>query len=215
MIIAIDGSAASGKGTLAKRIATHFNLSYLDTGALYRAIGLQLLSAGQDPKIITEKQCVNLCSELDITLTASPLIRSEKVAELASTVAAMPAVREALLHLQREFAAAPPDTNGAILDGRDIGTVVLPDADFKFFIDANIRIRAKRRTKELLQAGQSVMFQHVLKDLQARDVRDRSRSAAPLRPADDAIIIDTSGMGADAVLNVAMSHIAACSNSTS
>ena len=215
MIIAIDGSAASGKGTLAKRIAKHLSLSYLDTGALYRAVGLQLLNAGQDPKIINEKQCVNLCSELDITLTASPLIRSEKVAELASTVAAMPAVRAALLHLQREFAAAPPDPNGAILDGRDIGTVVLPDADFKFFIDANIRIRAERRTKELLQAGQSVIYSQVLSDLQERDNRDRSRLAAPLRPADDAIIIDTSSMGADAVMNVAMSHIAARSDLTS
>ena len=133
MIIAIDGSAASGKGTLAKRIAKHFSLSYLDTGALYRADGQKLLSDGQDTKSIDEKQCVELCLELDITLTTSPLIRSEKVAEMASVVAAMPAVRAALLNLQRKFAAAPPDPNGAILDGRDIGTVVLPDADFKFF----------------------------------------------------------------------------------
>ena len=215
MIIAIDGSAASGKGTLAKRIARHFSLSYLDTGSLYRAVGLQLLSAGQDSHNIIEKQCIDVCYELDITLTTSPLIRSEKVAEMASVVAAMPLVRAALLDLQRKFAAAPPDPNGAILDGRDIGTVVLPNADFKFFIDANICIRAERRTKELLQAGQSVMFQHVLEDLQARDIRDRSRSAAPLRPADDAIIIDTSGMGADAVMNVAVSYIAAYSDSTS
>jgi cytidylate kinase len=212
MIIAIDGSAASGKGTLAKRIAKYFSLSYLDTGALYRAVGLQLLSAGHVSKYISEKQCVKICSELDITLTTSPLIRSEKVAKIASVVAAMPSVRAALLDLQREFAAAPPEPNGAILDGRDIGTVVLPDADFKFFIDANICIRAERRTKELLQAGQSVMFQDVLTDLQERDKRDRSRLAAPLRPANDAIILDTSAVGVDAVMNMAISHIAACSD---
>ena len=207
MIIAIDGSAASGKGTLAKRLATHLGLSHLDTGALYRAVGLQLLNAGQEPKNINENQCVKSCVELDIALTTSPLIRSEKVAEMASVVAAMPAVRAALLDLQRQFAATPPDPKGAILDGRDIGTVVLPHADFKFFIDADINTRAERRTKELLQAGQSVMFRDVLTDMQERDSRDKSRSAAPLRPADDAISIDTSGMDANDVLALALSHI--------
>ena len=207
MIIAIDGSAASGKGTLAQRLAAHLGLSYLDTGALYRAVGLQLLNAGQEPKNISENQCVNSCFELDIALTTSPLIRSEKVAEMASVVAAMPAVRAALLDLQRQFAATPPDTKGAILDGRDIGTVVLPHADFKFFIDADINTRAERRTKELLQAGQSVMFRDVLSDMQERDSRDRFRSAAPLRPARDAISIDTSSMDADDVLALALSHI--------
>ena len=207
MIIAIDGSAASGKGTLAKRLATHLGLSHLDTGALYRAVGLQLLNAGQDPKNINVNQCVRLCVELDIALTTSPLIRSEKVAEMASVVAAMPAVRAALLDLQRQFAATPPDPKGAILDGRDIGTVVLPHADFKFFIDADINTRAERRTKELLQAGQSVMFRDVLSDMQERDSRDRFRSAAPLRPARDAISIDTSSMDADDVLALALSHI--------
>ena len=207
MIIAIDGSAASGKGTLAKRLATHLGLSHLDTGALYRAVGLQLLNAGQDPKNINENQCVKSCVELDVALTTSPLIRSEKVAEMASVVAAMPAVRAALLDLQRHFAATPPDPKGAILDGRDIGTVVLPHADFKFFIDADINTRAQRRTKELLQTGQSVMFRDVLSDMQGRDSRDRSRSAAPLRPADDAISIDTSRMDANDVLALALSHI--------
>ena len=207
MIIAIDGSAASGKGTLAKRLATHLGLSHLDTGALYRAVGLQLLNAGQNPKNINVNQCVRSCVELDIALTTSPLIRSEKVAEMASVVAAMPAVRAALLDLQRQFAATPPDPKGAILDGRDIGTVVLPHADFKFFIDADINTRAERRTKELLQAGQSVMFRDVLSDMQERDSRDRFRSAAPLRPARDAISIDTSSMDADDVLALALSHI--------
>ena len=152
-------------------------------------------------------QCVKSCNELDIALTTSPLIRSEKVAEMASVVAEMPAVRAALLDRQRQFAATPPDPKGAILDGRDIGTVVLPHADFKFFIDADINTRAERRTKELLQAGQSVIFRDVLTDMQERDSRDKSRSAAPLRPADDAISIDTSSMDADDVLALALSHI--------
>ena len=211
MIIAIDGSAASGKGTLAKRLAKHFGLSHLDTGALYRAVGLQLLNTGYDPKNIDENQFIKLCVELDFTLTTSPLIRTERVAEMASLVAASPVVRAALLDLQRQFAAAPPERNGAILDGRDIGTVVLPDADIKFFIDANINTRAERRTKELLQAGQSVMFTDVLLDMQERDKRDRCRSDSPLRPADDAIVIDTSTMDADDVMVLALSHINALS----
>lgn len=211
MIIAIDGSAASGKGTLAKQLARHLGLAYLDTGGLYRAVALQLLDAGQDPKNINEKQCVDFSLQLDLDLAQSPLIRSDNVAEMASIVAAMPTVRAALLSLQRQFAAHPPNGSGAILDGRDIGTVVLPNADIKFFIDANINIRAERRTKELIQAGQSVMFRDVLTEMQDRDNRDRSRSAAPLRPADDAITIDTSKMDANTVLALAHSHIAALS----
>ena len=209
MIIAIDGSAASGKGTLAKGLAKHFGLSHLDTGTLYRAVGLQLLNAGQSEKNIEEDQCVKSCQKLDIAMTTSPLIRSEKVAKMASLVAAMPAVRLALLDLQRQFAAAPPNPNGAILDGRDIGTVVLPDADIKFFIDADIHTRAERRTKELLQAGNSVMFEDVLTAMQERDGRDSSRSEAPLRPADDAIIIDTSDMDIEYLMAFALSRITA------
>ena len=211
MIIAIDGSAASGKGTLAKQLAMHLGLAHLDTGGLYRAVALQLLNAGQNPKNITEKQCIEFCLQLDLDLTQSSLIRSDNVAEMASIVAAIPAARAVLLKLQRQFAAQPPNGSGAILDGRDIGTVVLPNADIKFFIDADIDIRAERRTKELIQAGQSVMFRDVLKEMQERDNRDRSRTAAPLRPADDAITIETSKMDADAVLALAQSHIAALS----
>ena len=207
MIIAIDGSASSGKGTLAKRLAKHFSLSHLDTGTLYRAVGLQLLNDGYDPKNINENQYIKLCVELDITLTTSPLIRTERVAKMASLVAAVPVVRTALLDLQRQFAATPPEQNGAILDGRDIGTVVLPNADIKFFLDANINTRAERRTKELLQARQSVMFREVLLDMQERDRRDRCRSDSPLRPADDAIVIDTSTMDADDVMALALLHI--------
>ena len=208
MIIAIDGSAASGKGTLAKRVAAEFGYDYLDTGALYRAVALSLLKAGVNSNNIDEKQAVNSASKLDLSLTQTAEIRTDNVAALASIVAAISPVRAELLALQRSFATAPPSGKGAVLDGRDIGTIVLPDADIKFFIDADLDIRAERRTKELLQAGQSVMFRDVLTDMQERDARDRSRSAAPLRPADDAITIDTSTMDRDAVLGLALSHVA-------
>jgi cytidylate kinase len=207
MIIAIDGSAASGKGTLAKRLAADLGFDYLDTGALYRAVALSLLKAGADGDNINEKQAVRLSASLDLELTQSPEIRNDRIASLASQVAALGPVRAELLTLQRAFAATPPHGNGAVLDGRDIGTIVLPNADLKFFIDADIDIRAERRTKELLQAGQSVMFRDVLAEMQARDDRDRTRSVAPLRAADDAITIDTSSMDAAAVLALALSHI--------
>ena len=207
MIIAIDGSAASGKGTLAKRVAAEFGHDYLDTGALYRAVALRLLNAGANSNKIVEKQAVNAASTLNLLLTQTAEIRTDKVAALASIVAAIGPVRAELLSLQRAFAAAPPSGRGAVLDGRDIGTIVLPDANLKFFIDADLDIRAERRTKELLQAEQSVMFCDVLADMKARDDRDRTRSVAPLKAADDAIIIDTSKMEASAVLAVALSHI--------
>jgi len=208
VIIAIDGSAASGKGTLAKRVATEFGYDYLDTGALYRAVALSLLKAGVNSNNIDEKQAVNSASELDLSLTQTAEIRTDNVAALASIVAAISPVRAELLALQRSFATAPPSGKGAVLDGRDIGTIVLPDADIKFFIDADLDIRAERRTKELLQAGQSVMFRDVLADMKARDDRDRTRSVAPLKAADDAITIDTSNTDAAAVLALALSHIA-------
>ena len=207
MIIAIDGSAASGKGTLAKRVAAEFSYDYLDTGALYRAVALSLLKAGVNSSNIDEKQSVNAASTLDFSLTQTTEIRTDKVAALASVVAAIGAVRAELLALQRSFAAAPPSGKGAVLDGRDIGTIVLPDADIKFFIDADLDIRAERRTKELLQAGQSVMLRNVLAEMRARDDRDRTRSVAPLKVADDAITIDTSKTDAAAVLALVLSHI--------
>jgi cytidylate kinase len=207
VIIAIDGSAASGKGTLAKAVARHFDYDYLDTGALYRALALSLMDAGANLDEIEENQAVEMASTLDLALTQSPLIRSDEVAGLASKVAAIGPVRQQLLALQRHFARAPAGGRGAVLDGRDIGTVVLPDADVKFFIDAAIEVRAARRTKELLQAGQSAMFRDVLAEMQARDERDRTRSVAPLRAADDAITIDTSDVDASTVLARALAHI--------
>ena len=207
MIIAIDGSAASGKGTLAKRVAAEFGYDYLDTGALYRAVALSLLNAGAKISNIDEKQAVTATLTLDLSLTQAAEIRTDKVAALASIVAAINPVRAELLALQRAFAAAPPSGKGAVLDGRDIGTIVLPNADIKFFIDADLDIRAERRTKELLQAGQSVMFRDVLEDMKARDDRDRTRQVAPLKATDDAITIDTSKTDATAVLALALSYI--------
>ena len=207
MIIASDGSAASGKGTLAKRVAAELGYDYLDTGALYRAVALSLLTAGMKSNDIDEKQAVKIASTLDLSLTQTAEIRTDRVAALASIVAAIGRVRAELLALQRAFATAPPSGKGVVLDGRDIGTIVLPDADLKFFIDADLDIRAKRRTKELLQAEQSVMFRDVLAEMTARDDRDRTRLVAPLKAADDAITIDTSKMDASEVLALALSHI--------
>ena len=211
MIIAIDGSAASGKGTLAKSLARQLGYDYLDTGALYRAVGLSLIKAGVNPDNIVENQAIDIAKSLDLDLTNSPLIRDDRVADMASRVAAITPVRAALLDLQRRFAATPQSGRGAILDGRDIGTVVLPSADLKLFIDAAIETRAKRRTKELHDAGQSAMFRDVLADMQARDKRDRTRSVAPLRAADDAITIDTTTMDAAAVLALALTYVEAAS----
>lgn len=209
MIIAIDGSAASGKGTLAKRLAEHFNLAHLDTGTLYRALGLQLMQSGVTADSATEKQAAAMVAGLDLSLTGSADIRTDAVAGMASIVASMPSVRTAFTGLQRDFAARPPHGEGAVLDGRDIGSVILPDADFKFFIDADLDARAGRRTRELQANGQSVMFRDVLEDMRQRDERDRGRATAPLKAADDALVIDTSTMDADGVFSLALVHIGA------
>ena len=207
MIIAIDGSAASGKGTLAKQIAKYLGYDYLDTGALYRAVALSLLRDGMDENNINENQAINCASALDLTLVNSSQIRSDTVANLASKLAVLQSVRAELLSLQRGFAESPPLGKGAVLDGRDIGTIVLPEADRKFFLDADINIRAHRRTKELRQSGQSAMFRDILADLKARDDRDRSRSTSPMRAADDAVTIDTSKLDASSVLALALTYI--------
>ena len=207
MIIAVDGSAASGKGTLAKRLAERFNLAHLDTGSLYRALGLALLQSGETPETIQEIIAAKAVTALDLSLADSAEIRTDRVAGMASVIAAMPTVRAGLVALQREFAATPPQGEGAVLDGRDIGSVILPDADFKFFIDADLEVRAGRRTRELHAAGQSVMFRDVLEDMRDRDHRDRQRQAAPLKAAEGALIIDSSELDADGVFERAMDHI--------
>ena len=207
MIIAVDGSAASGKGTLAKRLAHHFDLAHLDTGGLYRALALHLMRAGVTADSAAEHSAAAQIAGLDLTLLESTAIRDDGVATMASVIAAMPAVRDGFMTLQRNFASRPPTGKGAVLDGRDIGSVVLPDAPVKFFVDADIEVRAARRTNELQAAGQSVMFRDVLADMQARDARDRGRSIAPLRAVEDAKLIDTSDLDADQVFTVALAHI--------
>ena len=207
MIIAVDGSAASGKGTLAKRLAAHFGLAHLDTGSLYRCLALHLLGSGHDPDTISEAVAATAVNGLDLSSAGTPAIRTDRVAGMASVVAAMPSVRHNFVDFQRHFASDTPDHLGAILDGRDIGSVILPDADFKFFIDADLETRAERRSRELQDAGQSVMFRDVLEDMRDRDRRDRERSTAPLKAADGAMIIDTTRLDADGVFALATSHI--------
>jgi CMP/dCMP kinase len=202
MIIAIDGPAASGKGTLARGLARHFNLNHLDTGSLYRAVALQALRRG-DPSDSAIAETA--ARDLDASLLHDPRLREERVSDASSIVAAIPAVRSALLAFQRDFARRAP---GAVLDGRDIGTIVCPDADIKFFLTASLEARADRRTKELQASGAGAIYQRVLEDMTARDARDGARRTAPLRAAADAVVIDTSLIGADAVFAAALNAIA-------
>jgi len=195
-VIAVDGPAASGKGTLARRLAARYGLRHLDTGLVYRAVGLKVLSEGLDP--VAAARAVTL-ADLD-----RPELRSEEVAQAASKVAAIPEVRTALRALQRRFAETPP---GAVLDGRDIGTVVFPDAGAKIFIDASLELRAERRHRELLERGVASIYSRVLQDMKARDARDRDREVAPLTPAKDALVIDSSKLDADGVFALAVAHI--------
>lgn len=193
-IIAIDGPAASGKGTLARRLAEYFGYHHLDTGSLYRAVGLRVLSNGKDPAIKDNAiEAALSISDRDFT---DPRLRQEKVGQAASVVSAIPEVRDILLDYQRQFASRP---EGSILDGRDIGTVVCPDADIKIFMTASIEARAKRRHDELQEQGIEVVFESVVEDLVERDERDKHRTAAPLIPAPDAIQIDTTNMEVEEV----------------
>ncbi len=194
MIVAIDGPAAAGKGTLARRLAAALGYVYLDTGALYRAVAKSVLDAGGDPD--DPAAAAAHAEALDPAILDDPGLRGEAVGAAASRVAALPAVRAALLAFQRRVAATPP---GAVLDGRDTGTVVCPDAELKLFVTAGIEERARRRLQELRSQGQTLMLPQVLAELAVRDSRDRSRLAAPLRPAGDAVEIDTTGMAPDAV----------------
>jgi CMP/dCMP kinase len=203
MIIAVDGPAASGKGTLAKRLARHFDLAHLDTGSLYRTVALKALALGDPADAAVAERAARA---LDLSLLEDPALRSDAAAEAASVVAAVPGVRAALLQFQRDFAHR---AGGAVLDGRDIGTVICPDADTKLFLTASPEARAERRTRELRAAGQEAIYQRVLDDMKARDARDRARRSAPLQPADDAIVIDTSSLDADAVFAAALAAIAA------
>jgi cytidylate kinase len=206
VIIAIDGPAASGKGTLARRLAGHFNLAHLDTGKLYRAAALHALVAGGDPADPALAEAA--AKRVRAGDLADPRLREERVAQAASVVAAMPGVRAALLAFQRDFARhPPPGTAGAVLDGRDIGTVICPDADAKLFVTASLEARAGRRFRELREGGASVIYDRVLQDMKDRDARDRERQAAPLAPAGDALVLDTTALDADAAFTAAVAFI--------
>ena len=189
MIIAVDGPAASGKGTIAKALARHYGLPHLDTGLLYRAVGIAVLRAGGDPT--DEDEAFHACT-LDEALLSDPGLKSEAAGRAASIVSAHRSVRAALLEIQREFARQP---GGAVLDGRDIGTVIAPEAEAKLFVTATPEIRARRRFEELTGMGLSVIYEHVLSDIRARDTRDSGRGIAPLRQAEDAALLDTSELG--------------------
>ena len=188
ILIAVDGPAASGKGTIARALAEHFSLPHMDTGALYRAVALNLWRWGGDPS--SEFEAVRACEDIGVS-PADPELRSEPVSKIASRISAYPAVRAALLERQCEFAAQP---GGAVLDGRDIGTVIAPDADAKLFVTASAEVRAQRRVRELLTRGMPAHYEDVLLDLRSRDERDAGREAAPLAEAADAERLDTSEM---------------------
>ncbi|WP_338502951.1 (d)CMP kinase [Sphingomonas kaistensis] len=188
LVIAVDGPAASGKGTIARGLARHYGLPHLDTGKLYRAVALSLLRWGGDPD--SEFAALRACEDI-ANLMDDPELKSEMVGGIASRVSAYPAVRVALLERQREFAGSE---QGAVLDGRDIGTVIAPDATAKLFVTAAIDERARRRHAELTTAGLPVHLEDILIDLKARDERDAGRDAAPLLMADDALLLDTSAM---------------------
>ncbi len=193
MIIAIDGPAASGKGTLGKRLATHYGLRHLDTGLLYRAVAKALLDAGHSPN--NQARAVAAADAIDPASFDEGALKSHAVGEAASLVSAIPDVRAALLAFQRSFAARPP---GAVLDGRDIGTVICPNADVKIFVTATAQVRAHRRLLEFQRRGEPVDEAAVLADILRRDERDMSRAAAPLKQAADAHMLDTTELNADA-----------------
>ena len=201
MIIAIDGPAAAGKGTLARRLAKHLGYDFLDTGSLYRGVGLQVLRAGGDPS--DSKAAKAAAEHLDLSLLADPDLRGEDAARAASLVAAQPAVRAALLDFQRQFAHRPPGGMGAVLDGRDVGTVVCPEARVKLFVTASLEARALRRLAELQASGRAAIWEAVLQDMRDRDARDSRRDVAPLKPAEDAVVIDTTSLSPDQVFEAA------------
>ena len=198
MIIAVDGPTASGKGTIAKAMAEHFGLPHLDTGLLYRAVGRQVSLNGGNPD--DPDQALAACSFHE-HLLADPELRSEATGGLASRVSVHPAVRQALFDRQRAFATQP---GGAVLDGRDIGTVIAPEAEVKLFVVASVPARAERRFREMQQLGRAVSLAEIAADLEARDARDRSRADAPLVAAADAVLLDTSDLGRDEAIAAAI-----------
>ena len=204
MIIAIDGPAASGKGTLGKRLAAHYGLRHLDTGLIYRAVTKALVDAGD--RLDDVDRAVAAAKALDPDGFDEKVLKSHAIGEAASIVSALPEVRAALLAFQRDFGRAPP---GAVLDGRDIGTVIFPEADVKIYVDASPEVRARRRAAEIAGAGGSVSEAEVLADIRRRDERDTRRAAAPLRAASDAHLLDTSHLDIDAAFRAAIDIVEA------
>ena len=202
MIIAVDGPAASGKGTLGKKLAAHYGLRHLDTGLLYRAVAKAVIDAGHKPG--DRVHAIAAAQVLDPSRFDEIALKSQEVGEGSSVVSAIPEVRAALLDFQRRFAATPP---GAVLDGRDIGTVICPDADVKIFVTASPEERARRRTLEFRSRGETITEAEVLADILRRDDRDRNRAAAPLVQAPDAHLLDTTAMGVEAVLKAAIALV--------
>ncbi len=204
MIIAIDGPAASGKGTLGKRLAAHYGYRHLDTGVIYRAVAKAMLDSGAD--LTDEARAVRAAMGLDPEKFGHPALKTQMVGEAASVISAIPAVREALVEFQRHFAAGPP---GAVLDGRDIGTVICPEADVKIFVVADPQVRARRRTLEAKARGEEADEALVLKDILKRDARDRGRATAPLVAADDAVLLDNSQLDIEAGVRAAIDIVEA------
>lgn len=195
--IAIDGTFASGKGTLASRLAAHYGLAYLDTGKLYRAVAKRVMDAGTSPD--DGVACAAQAQKLDAKELSDPILKSGPVGVMASKIAVHPPVRAALLQFQQDFAA-----KGAVLDGRDIGTVICPDAAVKLFVDAEPEERARRRHIELTGYGEEITYETVLSQLQERDARDSGRKTAPLKPAEDAHLLDTTNLSIERAFEVAI-----------
>ncbi len=206
-IIAIDGPAAAGKGTLARRLAAELGFDYLDTGLIYRAVGMNVERAGFDPA--DPARAGEAARDLQPEDLAADDLRTDDAAQAASKVAAIPEVRAALLDFQRRFAAHPPGGRGAVLDGRDIGTVVCPAAPIKLFVTASTERRAERRLKELQGRGIDTSLDKVVAEMRERDERDSQRAVAPLKPAEDAHLLDTSDLDADAAFDAAIAFVRA------
>lgn len=202
MIIAIDGPAASGKGTLSRRLADHFGLRHLDTGLTYRAVAAALLANGLP--LGDEGVAIEIAHNLDLAQMDKSVLSAHEIGEAASRIAVLGGLRDELVKLQRRFAQTPP---GAVLDGRDIGTVVCPDATVKLFVTASPEARAKRRTDEMVSKGQDAQYAAVLEDLKRRDERDSKRTVAPMRQADDAVLLDTTEMDIETAFQAAVDII--------
>ncbi len=206
MIITVDGPSGSGKGTLSRKIAAHYNLAFLDTGLLYRAVAEQALNEGYEPEDL--EHITYIARNLHGVSLEKEKLRSDQVAIMASKVAVIPEVRQALLDYQRDYANNPPgDKKGVVLDGRDTGTTICPNADVKFYLTSAVEVRADRRQKELQKLGIKSIYSEVLSDMIARDKRDSTRDISPLRPAADAHIIDTSEKSSEEVFALATQFI--------